>query len=467
MTDYQLFIDGRQVPGDLTLDVINPATEQVLARCARASKAQLDAAVAAARRAFPGWRDTPVAQRRAALAAIADRLEAHADELGRLLTSEQGKPFADARGEIVGSAAYFRHYARVEMPVEVIEDSPNRRVELHRVPLGVVGAIVPWNFPMILLAFKLPPALLTGNTVVLKPAATTPLTSLRFAALIADLLPPGVFNVITDANDLGAEMTAHPDIRKISFTGSTETGKRVMAGAAPTLKRVTLELGGNDAAIVLPDADPKEVAGKIFKAAFANSGQVCIAIKRVYVHESLYDAVCIELARLADAAVVGDGLEDGTQYGPVQNRAQYEKLKALLADARQQGRVIAGGYALERAGYFIRPTIVRDIAEGTRLVDDEQFGPVLPVLRYSDVDEAVARANASPYGLGSSIWSRDLDQAAAVATRIDAGTVWINKHRELSPAIPFGGSKWSGVGTELGEYGIEEFTQVKVINMAR
>ena len=467
MSDYGLLIDGRLVPGDLEMDVINPATETVLARCARASAAQLDAAVAAAKRAFPGWRDTPIEQRRAALNAIADRLEAHADELARLLTSEQGKPFADARGEIIGSVGYFRHYAQANLDVQVLEDSKSRRVEVHHVPLGVVGAIVPWNFPMVLLAFKLPPALVTGNTVVVKPAATTPLTTLRFGALVADLLPPGVLNIITDANDLGAALTAHPDVRKISFTGSTETGKRVMAGAAPTLKRVTLELGGNDAAIILPDADARAVAAKVFKQAFANSGQVCIAIKRVYVHESMYDEVCIELARLADEAVVGDGSEPGTQYGPVQNKAQYEKLKTLIAEAKDQGRIIAGGYALERAGYFIRPTVVRDIAEGSRLVDEEQFGPVLPVMKYATVDEAVARANASPYGLGSSVWGSDSAAAARVAARIEAGTVWVNKHRELSPAIPFGGCKWSGVGTELGEYGLEEFTQVKVVNIAR
>jgi acyl-CoA reductase-like NAD-dependent aldehyde dehydrogenase len=317
------------------------------------------------------------------------------------------------------------------------------------------------------MAFKVPAALLSGNTVVLKPAATTPLSTLRLAELIKDILPAGVLNVIADANDLGGELTAHPDVRKISFTGSSATGAKVMAGAAAMLKRITLELGGNDAGIVLPDVDPKTAAPKIFQGAFQNSGQVCIAMKRLYVHESIYDAMCEELAALAEAAVVGDGLEQGTQLGPLQNKMQYERVKELIADARQHGNIIAGGDAPDGPGYFIRPTIVRDITDGTRLVDEEQFGPVLPVIKFSDPEDALIRANASPYGLGGSIWSSDLDRAYDLAGRMDSGTVWINKHSELAPNIPFGGAKQSGLGVELGEEGLMEFTQLQVINMAR
>lgn len=467
MAQFKLLIDGRLEDGDSTMEVINPATEESVATCPRASKAQLDKAVAAAKAAFPAWRDTPIAERRAALVAMADVIQANAPELARLLTQEQGKPIEAATGEVYGASAFFRYFSTLDLPIKVLDDGPGRKVEVRRRALGVVGAIVPWNFPMILMAFKVPAALLAGNTVVLKPAATTPLSTLRFAELVKDMVPPGVLNVIADANDLGGALTAHPDVNKISFTGSTETGKKVMAGAADTLKRITLELGGNDAAIVLGDVNPEATAGKIFSAAFQNSGQVCIAVKRAYVHESIYDRVCDELAKLADAAVVGEGLQQGVQMGPLQNKMQYEKVLGVIEDARKTGKIIAGGLAPEGKGYFIRPTIVRDITDGTRLVDEEQFGPVLPVIKIRDGEDALARANASPYGLGGSIWSDDLDAAYDLAGRMESGTVWINKHAELDPGIPFGGAKSSGIGSELGEAGLAEFTQMQVINMAR
>ena len=302
---------------------------------------------------------------------------------------------------------------------------------------------------------------------MIKPAPTTPLTSLRFAELIKDLLPAGVVNFITDANDLGEPLTAHPDVRKISFTGSTATGAKVMAGAAGLLKRITLELGGNDAGIVLDDVDPKEAAPKLFESAFQNSGQVCIAMKRLYVHENIYDEMCSELASIADETVIGNGLEQGTKLGPLNNKMQYDKVKGLIEDARKDGNVIAGGEVPDQPGYFIRPTIVKDIKEGSRLVDEEQFGPVLPVMSFSSEEEAVARANATSWGLGGSIWSSEPERAYALAEQMDAGTVWINKHAELDPTIPFGGAKQSGLGSELGQDGLEEFTQRKIINMAK
>tara|TARA_R110000824_G_scaffold118960_15_gene272354 strand:+ start:45136 stop:46539 length:1404 start_codon:yes stop_codon:yes gene_type:complete len=467
MSEYKLLIGGKLVDGAQTMDVINPATEEVLAKCPRASEAQLNEAVAAAKAAFPAWAKTSMAERKKALNAIADAIEANGQELARLLTQEQGKPLADATGEVFGTAAFFRYFTALDLPVKVIDDSEGRKVELHRKPLGVIGAIVPWNFPMILMSFKLPPALLAGNTVVLKPAPTTPLTSLKLGELIKDILPAGVVNIITDANDLGGALTAHPDVRKISFTGSTATGSKVMAGAAATLKRITLELGGNDAGIVLDDVNPKETAPALFQSAFQNNGQVCIAMKRLYVHESIYDEMCDELAALANAAIVGDGLKQGTQLGPLQNKMQFDKVSEVIADAKKHGRVIAGGEKISGAGYFIQPTIVRDITDGTRLVDEEQFGPVLPVIKYSDANDAVARANASPFGLGGSIWSSNPDRAYELALQMESGSVWVNKHAELAPNIPFGGSKTSGLGTELGEEGLAEFTQLQVINVAR
>ncbi|RJG51732.1 aldehyde dehydrogenase family protein [Sphingobium terrigena] len=462
---YKLLIDGKLVDGAMTMDVINPATEAVLASCPRASEAQLDEAVAAAKAAFGVWADTSIADRRAKILQFADAIRDDAFPLAHLLTQEQGKPFPEAQMEISYSEAFIRQIALHDLPVEVIEDSDSRRVELHRKPLGVVGAIIPWNFPVLLMvAFKLPFALLAGNTLVIKPAPTTPLTTLRLGEMMADIFPAGVVNIITDQNDLGARLTAHPDVAKISFTGSTETGRRVMAGAAASIKRLTLELGGNDAAIVLPDVDPAVVAPAIFNGAFLNAGQVCIAIKRVYAHTEIYDALCNELACLADRAMVDDGLKQGTQIGPVQNKAQYEKLKSFIEDGRANGTVIAGGQVEDRLGYFIRPTIVRDIADGARLVDEEQFGPILPIIRFDDAEDALARANASDSGLGGSIWSNDRAKAHDLASRMESGTVWINKHLDFGPTIPFGGAKQSGLGVEFTEEGLHEFTQIRVIN---
>ncbi len=270
----------------------------------------------------------------------------------------------------------------------------------------------------------------------------------------------------TDANDLGGALTAHPDVRKVSFTGSTATGKKVMQSASDSIKRLTLELGGNDPAIVLDDADPKAIAPSVFGAAFANNGQVCLAIKRLYVHEAVYDAMVDELASLARQAVVGDGLEQGTQLGPVQNRMQFDKMKGFLEDAYKNGEVVAGGELIDGPGFFVQPTIVKNIAEGARLVDEEQFGPILPVIRFSDVDAAVDRANGTSYGLGASVWGSDVQRAREVGMQLDAGTVWINQHLDFGINIPFGGAKQSGFGVELGEEGLREFTQLRILNQA-
>ena len=467
MKGYNLLINGEMVAGTSTMPVLNPATEEILTDCPRSSKEQLNEAVRAAKNAFSSWSQTQIQERKEIVLKIADIVEANAQELAQILTEEQGKPIGDATGEVYGMAAFCRYFASLDLPVKVIEDSDGRKVEAHRTPLGVVGAIVPWNFPLILLAFKLPPALIAGNTIVIKPAPTTPLSTLRVAELIKDVAPRGVINVITDLNDLGAALTAHPDVRKISFTGSTATGAKVMAGAAGLLKRITLELGGNDAGIVLNDVDPKEAAPKLFNSAFQNTGQVCIAMKRLYVHEDIYDEMCDELATLANETVIGNGLEQGTKLGPLNNKMQFDKVKELIEEAKTDGNVIAGGEVPDQPGYFIRPTIVRDIEEGSRLVDEEQFGPVLPVMKFSDEKDAVERANATQWGLGGSVWSSDLDKAYALAEKMEAGTIWINKHSELDPTIPFGGSNQSGLGKELGAEGLEEFTQLKIINMAK
>jgi acyl-CoA reductase-like NAD-dependent aldehyde dehydrogenase len=467
MNEFRLLINGRLVEGAGALDVINPATGRALTTAPRADRAQLDQAVAAAKAAFPTWAATRLRLRAALLVKLAEALEAEQDQFARLLTEEQGKPLPQALWELAFSIAVLRYFATLDLPLDVLkEDGTQKVVRQHR-PLGVVAAITPWNLPLLLLMIEVAPALLAGNTVVAKPAPTTPLTTLKFGELCAGILPPGVVNVIVDQNDLGTALTSHPDVAKVAFTGSTATGKKVMASAAGTLKRLTLELGGNDAAIVLDDADPKEVAPKIYAAAMFNAGQVCIAIKRLYVHDSIYDAVCDELGKLARETVVGDGLEQGTQMGPLQNQAQFEKVKGFLEDARNSGKIVAGGGVLEGEGYFVQPTIVRDVSDNAVLVREEQFGPVLPVLRYSDLDDVIARANDTEYGLGGSVWSSDRERAFAVATRVDAGTVWVNKHLDVGPDTPFAGAKQSGLGVEMAREGLEAFTQATVINVAK
>jgi acyl-CoA reductase-like NAD-dependent aldehyde dehydrogenase len=466
-TEFRLLIDGRLVPGASRMDVINPATGKPLLQCPRADVAQLNDAVAAAKAAFPAWSRRSWEERRGMLAALADALISHQDEFARLLTLEQGKPLVQAQFEIGGAIAMIQAFTGMKIEPKVLREDATQKIVQLRAPLGVVAAITPWNFPMILLMIKLAPALIAGNTVVAKPAPTTPLTTLKFGELAASILPPGVLNVITDQNDLGTALTQHPDVAKVAFTGSTATGRKVMASVAGTIKRITLELGGNDAAIILPGVSAREIAPKIFFGAMINAGQVCLAIKRVYAHESIYDELCSELAKLADSAVVGDGMDPKTEIGPVQNKTQFDKVKEFIADGRANGKVIAGGKVSEDGGYFISPTIVRDIPDDARLVREEQFGPVVPVLKYQDLDDAIARANGTEYGLGGTVWGNDLDQAYAVAAQMDSGTVWVNKHLDLPPDIPFAGAKQSGLGTEMGHEGLEEFTQPKVIHVAK
>jgi acyl-CoA reductase-like NAD-dependent aldehyde dehydrogenase len=464
---YRLLIDGALVEGAATIDVVNPATGRPFATAPRADAAQMEQAVASARRAFPGWARTAWADRQALLGAIADGLAARIEPFAALLTREQGKTLAESRFEMESVIAAFRHFATLELAPRVLRDTASDRIVEYRHPLGVVAAIVPWNYPLLMLALKMAPALLAGNTLIAKPAPTTPLATLRLGEMLAGMVPPGVFQILTDEGDLGALLAAHPGIDHVSLTGSTATGRKVMAAAAANLKRLVLELGGNDAALLLADADVERAAGAIFGSAMANAGQVCFAIKRVYAPRAMVDPLCEALARRAAGAVVGDGMAAGTTLGPVQNRAQFDRLRALLDETRQEGRIVAGGEALAGEGYFIAPTIVRDLPDEARLVREEQFGPILPVLGYDDLDDAIARINASDYGLGGSVWTRDVGRGIAVASRIESGTVWVNKAIDLPFDIPVGGVKQSGIGRQQGIEGLEEFTQARIVNAAR
>lgn len=467
MTEYSLIINGQKVAGGAgTFAVLNPANEEVVAQCPQATVEQLDEAVSSAQTAFESWQFSTHAERTQLLNDIADRIEANAAELAEIVVREQGKPMFLAQAEVGGAIAWTRATADLEMPVDVLEDSDAKRVEVHRKPLGVVGSITPWNWPLMIAVWHIMPAIRSGNTVVCKPSGLTPLNTLRLVEIINEVAPAGLVNVVTGESGIGSGITKHPGIRKIVFTGSTPTGQTIMRGAADNLKRLTLELGGNDAGIVLPDADPAAIAEGIFQTSFLNMGQTCACLKRLYVHDSIYDELCEKLADVAAQQSVGNGMEEGVTFGPVQNRDQFNLVNELVEDAKANGaRILTGGTPLEGKGYFYPPTIVADISDGTRLVDEEQFGPVLPVIRYSDIDDAVKRANAADVGLGGSVWSSDTAKAAEIAGRLECGTAWINGHAELLPYAPFGGCKMSGFGVEFGQEGLMEYTSAQVINI--
>jgi acyl-CoA reductase-like NAD-dependent aldehyde dehydrogenase len=464
MTQYTMVIGTERPASDRLFEVRNPATEGVAGAAPECTEHELDAAMEAASRAFEPWAADDEERRvilRKASAALFDAV----DSLAPVLTSETGKPLRRAAEEVFGAAAWLSYYADLELPSEVLRPNEQSIIEVRRRPMGVVSAIAPWNYPLVLSSWKFAPALRAGNTVVLKPSPFTPLATLMMVDLLAEILPPGVLNVVSGNDELGAWMTRHPLARKVSFTGSISTGKAVAASAAHDLKRVTLELGGNDAAIVLDDIDVPTTSAGIFAAAFQNSGQVCSAIKRVYVPRPIYEDVVEALSTLAERAIVGDPLDDATELGPVSNEPQYHRVLGLIRDAIDHGAVAtAGGVALDGPGYFVAPTILKDAAEGLAVVDEEQFGPVLPVLAYDDLNEAIGRANGTMYGLGGSVWSSDVERAASVAVRLECGTVWVNRHLGLVPFAPFGGVKWSGIGVENGLRGLEGFTDLQVLH---
>ncbi|ENX20667.1 hypothetical protein F892_02690 [Acinetobacter vivianii] len=458
--EFKLIIDGQSCLGEQgELDIINPATGTVAASCAKASVAQVNQAIAAAKQAFKSWQRCPHEERKNILNKIADGIEKHAETLAELVVLEQGKPLALAQMEVQGAIGWTRYTASLDLPVDVLEDSEQKRIERQYQPLGVVASITPWNWPLMIAVWHIMPALRAGNVVINKPSEFTPLATLKLCEIIQQEVPAGVISIVVGDGEIGEALSTHPDIKKVVFTGSTKTGQHIMSGSVKTLKHLTLELGGNDAGIVLPDSDLDQIAQRIFNVAFLNAGQTCAALKRLYVHESQYDALAQKLAEIANAQILGDGMASETTFGPVQNQMQYQKVKALIADAITQGaKALSGDQALPEQGYFIAPTILTGLDETCRVVQEEQFGPVLPILKYTSIDDAIARANASEFGLGGSIWSSDLKAAQFYAAQLECGTVWINTHAEIVPHAPFGGWKMSGVGAEFGMEGLMENT---------
>jgi acyl-CoA reductase-like NAD-dependent aldehyde dehydrogenase len=449
-------------------EVLDPATGEVVGRVADRSAEDLDRAVACARAAQRAWAARSDADRVDLLLRAADAVETAAEPLAELLSREQGKPLngPNARFEVGACAAWLRATAATELPGGTVLDDADAHAELHYRPVGVVGAIGPWNWPMMITVWQVAPALRMGNTVVVKPSEYTPLSVLALVDVLNGVLPADVLTAVAGGREVGARLSGHPDVDKLMFTGSTATGQAIIRSSADTVKRLTLELGGNDAGIVLPDVDPRAIAEDLFWGAFINTGQTCAALKRLYVHSDVYDDVCAALVEVARAMPMGRGLDETNVLGPLQNRAQYEVVARLVDAARDAGaRILVGGDPdLDAPGYFYPTTIVADVDDGNPLVAEEQFGPALPIVRYDDVDSAVAMANGLDVGLGASVWSSDRDAARAVAARLEAGTVWINSHGGVHPMIPFGGVKKSGYGLEFGAEGLKAVAVPQVIN---
>jgi acyl-CoA reductase-like NAD-dependent aldehyde dehydrogenase len=468
MESYKVLLSSITGGTAETRTILDPATGAAVGEAPVHTVEDLDRAVAAAAKAQPAWAALGHEGRSAALHRAADAVERSAEDLAQVLSREQGKPLngLNARFEVASCVAWLRATATTVLEPEKVVDDGETHAEVHYRPIGVVGAIGPWNWPMMITVWQIAPALRMGNTVVVKPSEYTPLSVLALAKIINEELPEGLLTVISGGRDVGERLAGHPAVGKIMFTGSTATGKAIIKSSADTVKRLTLELGGNDAGIVLPDADPKAIAEGLFWGAFINTGQTCAALKRLYVHEDVYDAVCEELAAIAAAAPMGNGLDETSVLGPLQNKQQFDIVNRLVESAKGSGaRVLIGGNPpQEQPGYFYPTTLVADIENDNPLVAEEQFGPALPIIRYSTVDEAISMANSLDVGLGASVWSSDPAAAREVAAKIQAGTVWINKHGAVDPRIPFGGAKQSGYGLEFGVEGLKALGVPQIIN---
>lgn len=470
MEKYSTIINGLAVEADQHFAVNNPATGELLGYAPVSSIANVDAAVAAAKAAQPLWAAKSDDARKALLLQVAQILTDNTPYLAEWITKEQGKPMAGPGSmfEMQACVGWTQVPASLDLPVEVVFEDETRRDELHRKPIGVIGAIAPWNWPLMIAIWQIIPSLRAGNTVVLKPSEYTTIGTLEMVRLINEVLPAGVLNTIAGDGSVGAALVAHRAVDKIMFTGSERTARKIIQASGGNMARLTLECGGNDPAIVLPGTDMASKTVDLFWGTFINMGQTCACAKRLYVHEADYEAVVAALDGVAEQMPMGNGLEEGIVLGPIQNEMQFNKVKDLVSDAKAKGAsIIRGGAPLEGAGYFYPITLVGEVDNGTRLVDEEQFGPVLPIIKYKTIEEAIAKANDTETGLGASVWGDDLDQASEVAAQIESGTVWINQHGAIHPMVPFGGVKASGYGVEFGVEGLKAVTRPLVISLKK
>ncbi|QIK62619.1 aldehyde dehydrogenase family protein [Leucobacter viscericola] len=467
MYTYDSLLEAITPKSGETRDVFDPATGELIGKAPVNTTADVDRAIDTAVSHQASWAGLSNDERVAYLHKAADAVEANSEALVAILSREQGKPLngPNARFEVGACVTWLRVTADTPLPVETVIDDGQTFAEMHYRPLGTVGAITPWNWPMMIAIWQIAPSLRMGNTVLQKPSEYTTLSGLALNFILNTALPEGVLNTVVGAGDLGAHIVASEKIDKIMFTGSTRTGKRIVEASSGNLKRLTLELGGNDAGIVLDDVDPQAIAEGLFWGAFINTGQTCAALKRLYVPDSIYDDVVSALADFAAKVPMGIGLDENNALGPLQNEMQFNVVDRLVEAAKASGaRVVLGGNPdRDAAGYFYPTTLIADIDPSNELVVEEQFGPALPIIRYSTVDEAVRLANELEVGLGGSVWSSDRDRAREVAARVEAGTVWINSHGTIHPAVPFGGAKQSGYGQEFGTAGLKSVSQPQVI----
>jgi acyl-CoA reductase-like NAD-dependent aldehyde dehydrogenase len=449
-------------------DVINPATGAPFQQSPAASPQEIDLAVSTAREAQPAWAALTWDERQALIVKLADAIESEKDYLATLLVMEQGMPLAEALFSTGYAAHCIRTIAAVRLPTRTLLDHEQNKIIERWSPLGVVGAIAPWNAPIVLGMHKVANALIGGNAVVLKPSELTPLATLEVGRIAASILPAGVFNVIGGGREVGAALVAHKGLDKISFTGSSPTGSAIAKQSAEYLRPVTLELGGNDAAILLPDGSIADLVSAVVTKGLANRGQFCAAVKRVYVPTHLYDTVCEALVKAVSGIKLGSGLEPSTQMGPIQNKAQFDKICAFVEDAKAAGgRILTGGAPLERDGYFYPPTIIAGLSDGARIVDEEQFGPIMPIIAYDDLDTVIRNINSGAYGLTSSVWTADLERGAEVASQIAVGTGWVNQHGNFDITIPFPMIKASGIGFDFADYGVKGAMRMQIINVKK
>lgn len=466
------------MPTAATRHSVNPSTGKALYEVPVATQQDVDTAVKHARDAFRTWSQTTFSERANLLLAFADAIEANREDMEKLLVQEQGKPLSLAKTEFDMTLIWLRAFATMEIKDEVLDENDERIVYQTFPPLGVCCGIVPWNWPVLLGMGKLGPALITGNTLIIKPSPFTPYCDLKLGEIGMSVFPPGVFQVLSGGDDLGPMLTEHPDIDKISFTGSIFTGKKVMESCAKTLKRVTLELGGNDPAIICEDVDVEKIVPKLATLAFLNSGQICMLVKRYYVHEKIYDQFRDSMVEFTKSIKTGDGFEPDVTVGPIQNSMQYvsvlvgrNKIETLTLDLRYEKvkdmyseiskcswkTAFEGGVKEATNGFFITPAIIDNPPEDSRIVTEEPFGPIVPLLKWSNEDDAIERANNSKTGLGASVWCKDLKRGERIARQLSAGSVWVNSHFDVAPNVPFGGHKWSGIGSEWGTTGLKSY----------